>query len=50
MHNKTRRFLDPFVVIGSGHKAVKIARTSRKHRIDVFLISDKREPRCYTIC
>lgn len=44
MHKETGRFLNPVVVIGTGQTALGIARALGRHGIDVFAVTDKRDP------
>jgi len=44
VHKETGRLLNPVVVIGTGQTALGIARALGRHGIDVFAVSDKRDP------
>lgn len=44
MHKETGRFLNPVVVIGTGQTALGIVRALGRHGIDVFAVTDKRDP------
>jgi len=44
VHKETGRFLNPVVVIGTGMTALGVARTLGRHGIDVYAVTDKRDP------
>jgi len=44
VHKETGRFLNPVVVVGTGQTALGIVRALGRHGIDVFAVSDRRDP------